>query len=187
MRYEKAVRNCEKPQDVWLLYDVRILGTYSSYEVAKPKLKVAEEESDLNTDTEAKKHRKLKKKRVLSSSEDDEYDQLSSKLKPFPKVKILQTYDHEKNNVERDEITTPSLLQSLTPTASCSSGQDSRSVSSTDTFLSDEDFKAKVCHELSYIKINIIKLNQKITLLEDSSKQKNEPDENLTKSKNNLA
>lgn len=42
------------------------------------------------------------------------------------------------------------------------------------------DFKAKVCHELSYIKINIIKLNQKITLLEDSSKQKNEPDENLT-------
>lgn len=81
---------------------------------------------------------KIKKKRVLSSSEDDEYDQLSSKLKPFPKVKILQTYDHEKNNVERDEITTPSLLQSLTPTASCSSGQDSRSVSSTDTFLSDE-------------------------------------------------
>lgn len=28
IRYEKAVRNCEKPQDVWPLYDVRILGTY---------------------------------------------------------------------------------------------------------------------------------------------------------------
>ncbi|KAF5279678.1 hypothetical protein FQR65_LT15313 [Abscondita terminalis] len=67
---------------------MRVLGTYQDYEIAKQKLKLAEETSDLNTDGEASKvQRKIKRKKVIESSEDDsETDETFLKLKPFPKL-----------------------------------------------------------------------------------------------------
>ncbi|VEN61413.1 unnamed protein product [Callosobruchus maculatus] len=64
-RYEKAVKHCEEPDDSWPLYNMRILGTYDSYEIGKRKLKIAEDQSDLSTDDyeKSKKRRSLKKKK----------------------------------------------------------------------------------------------------------------------------
>ncbi|KAK4878609.1 hypothetical protein RN001_011115 [Aquatica leii] len=93
----KAVKNCENPQ--------------ASYKIAKPKLKLAEEQSDLNTsdDEEAKIQRKFKKK-VISSSDEEVYeeDHIHSKLKlkPFPPQPQTQNVVQRKrsfNNVNENE------------------------------------------------------------------------------------
>ncbi|KAK4886654.1 hypothetical protein RN001_002925 [Aquatica leii] len=53
----------------------------------------------------------------------------------------------------------------------CSNIQGTTTPHSIRSFLSDEDFKTKMCRDISFIKINVIKLNQRIALVEAGPKQ----------------
>ncbi|KAK4873019.1 hypothetical protein RN001_015048 [Aquatica leii] len=172
LRYEKAVKNCETPQGTWSLYTVRILGTYSSYEIAKPKLKLAEEQSDLNTsdDEEAKIQRKFKKK-VISSSDEEVYeeDHIHSKLKlkPFPPQPQTQNVVQQKrsfNNVNENET-----IYELNEDDNFNNGN--ITMVPLQLFDKSAHFKNKMCCDISFIKINLIKLNQRIALVEAGPKQ----------------
>ncbi|KAF5280107.1 hypothetical protein FQA39_LY18141 [Lamprigera yunnana] len=216
LRYEKAVKNFENPEEDWCTYPVRILGTYSSYEIAKPKLKLAEEQSDLNSDNEqAKRNRKFKRKKVLASSDDEVYeDREECILEPFPTPPISnnikkykcdnkdesQKIDNCSNsithNIEDGEYSSENedisdgdmlptihrpLLSSTRPHHSkhqqaLKNSTPSSRPSSSQSFTSDEDFKTKLLQQLSAIKVNLIKLNRRISLLENSKENVSKED-----------
>ncbi|XP_071576704.1 uncharacterized protein [Temnothorax nylanderi] len=72
-RHDKAVKRMEEPESTWTKCSIRkIYGTYMSYDVARQKLKRAEEESDLTSNTEKdesrKKTRKNRAKKDMNSS-----------------------------------------------------------------------------------------------------------------------
>ncbi|KAF5282061.1 hypothetical protein FQA39_LY00585 [Lamprigera yunnana] len=216
LRYEKALKNFENPEEDWCTYPVRILGTYSSYEIAKPKLKLAEEQSDLNSDNEqAKRNRKFKRKKVLASSDDEVYeDREECILEPFPTPPISnnikkykcdnkdesQKIDNCSNsithNIEDGEYSSENedisdgdmlptihrpLLSSTRPHHSkhqqaLKNSTPSSRPSSSQSFTSDEDFKTKLLQQLSAIKVNLIKLNRRISLLENSKENVSKED-----------
>ncbi|KAF5275031.1 hypothetical protein FQA39_LY06968 [Lamprigera yunnana] len=216
LRYEKAVKNFENPEEDWCTYPVRILGTYSSYEIAKPKLKLAEEQSDLNSDNEqAKRNRKFKRKKVRASSDDEVYeDREECILEPFPTPPISnnikkykcdnkdesQKIDNCSNsithNIEDGEYSSENedisdgdmlptihrpLLSSTRPHHSkhqqaLKNSTPSSRPSSSQSFTSDEDFKTKLLQQLSAIKVNLIKLNRRISLLENSKENVSKED-----------
>ncbi|VEN37775.1 unnamed protein product, partial [Callosobruchus maculatus] len=107
LRYEKAVKNYEPPLDTWSLFPIkRILGIFENYDRAKHKLKLAEEQSDLNTDLEdeAKQKRKFKKKVIFSSSYEEEEEASAPTLKPFPQPVFPKK---QANQVKRSTEDTP--------------------------------------------------------------------------------
>ncbi|KAF5300315.1 hypothetical protein FQA39_LY11172 [Lamprigera yunnana] len=176
LRYEKAVKNFENPEEDWCTYPVRILGTYSSYEIAKPKLKLAEEQSDLNSDNEqAKRNRKFKRKKywqavMMSNSithniEDGEY---SSENEDISDGDMLPTIHRPLLSSTRPHHSKhQQALKNSTPSSRPSSSQ---------SFTSDEDFKTKLLQQLSAIKVNLIKLNRRISLLENSKENVSKED-----------
>ncbi|KAF5285085.1 hypothetical protein FQA39_LY16774 [Lamprigera yunnana] len=233
LRYEKAVKNFENPEEDWCTYPVRILGTYSSYEIAKPKLKLAEEQSDLNSDNEqAKRNRKFKRKKVLASSDDEVYeDREECILEPFPTPPISnnikkykcdnkdesQKIDNCSNSIthniedgeyssENEDISDGDMLPTIhRPLLSSTRPHHSKHQQALKTLhhLQDlpqasllhlmkvkyvynnnpflfltfvADFKTKLLQQLSAIKVNLIKLNRRISLLENSKENVSKED-----------
>ncbi|XP_076849014.1 uncharacterized protein LOC143497115 [Brachyhypopomus gauderio] len=58
----KAVRDCTNPQENWERYRIRVLGEAVSYTQAREKLKKAEMTSDLQTDSEAERGPRRRRK-----------------------------------------------------------------------------------------------------------------------------
>ncbi|XP_024881324.1 uncharacterized protein LOC112460739 [Temnothorax curvispinosus] len=81
-RHNKAVKRAAEPESTWSKCSIRkIYGTYLSYDVARQKLKRAEEESDLTSNTEKdecrKKSRKNRAKKDRNSSMSSNDNELS--------------------------------------------------------------------------------------------------------------
>ncbi|XP_036145359.1 uncharacterized protein LOC118646475 [Monomorium pharaonis] len=109
-RYDKAVKNMEEPESTWEEYPImKIFTSCSDYEVARSKLKLAEQLSDLNTcsdeEEKSKKSRKVRaaKKRRLSSTsnyseESDESLMLSLPKPPCKQTNINRGISQKKNS-----------------------------------------------------------------------------------------
>lgn len=105
--YQNAVREYQDPDETWPSYSVRILGVYKSYQLAVPKLKLAEVQSDLNTDDDTYKKSRSTRKKILVSSSSDEEDDLHKEIKSFPKI------PHQKQRViPADENENPNGMDS---------------------------------------------------------------------------
>uniref|UniRef100_A0A1Y1KE11 Uncharacterized protein n=1 Tax=Photinus pyralis TaxID=7054 RepID=A0A1Y1KE11_PHOPY len=89
----KKVKKTQAPdKSSWHLYEIKILGTYSSYEKAREKLILAEVTSDLNTDGErdSKQYRKVSKKKHLSTSNEEGSESDRQSYPSPPKKKLIK-------------------------------------------------------------------------------------------------
>ncbi|KAK4882105.1 hypothetical protein RN001_005424 [Aquatica leii] len=154
LRYQKAVQKYEDPDDAWPLYNMRILGTYGTFELAKGKLKIAEEVSDLNSDCEeiAKQKRRDKMRKVLSSDEEDNDDDDDSDTDtPYPTIpSIIQRQGTMLNSLVRE--------QSNSPLDHCLS----------ETQIDVLEFQKIVLAQISFIKLHIISIESKVSRLEEN-------------------
>lgn len=85
-RYDKSVKNMEKPESNWLQYPIlKIYGTFHNYAVARIKLKEAEVVSEINSGAEIekslKKSRKFRAAKVI-----DESNELSKEIESSDEV-----------------------------------------------------------------------------------------------------
>lgn len=111
-RYDKAVKNMEEPQSTWMEHPIlQTFGTYTNYELARRKLKEAEEISDLDSCTEqeeylkkSRKHRAAKVVDNSSSHDEDEELEMSDFVLNLPKVP---------SNCSRNEIETETLKKKI--------------------------------------------------------------------------
>ncbi|KAB0804265.1 hypothetical protein PPYR_01235 [Photinus pyralis] len=91
-----SIKNGDPLNTCWPTLHVKIFrdGTFHDYGIARQKAKVAENTSDLNTDTEDCNKRKRKKK-IISSSESESSDTM---LPSPPKLKNPKQKDHSRNS-----------------------------------------------------------------------------------------
>ncbi|XP_011858190.1 PREDICTED: uncharacterized protein LOC105555732 [Vollenhovia emeryi] len=84
----KAIKKRHIPQDGWLSYSIkRLFGIYETYSEAYNKLKKAEMNSDINTDTDDKTQRKVRaRKQITDDDESDDGSNYQSCLPPYPKA-----------------------------------------------------------------------------------------------------
>ncbi|KYN02501.1 hypothetical protein ALC62_06676 [Cyphomyrmex costatus] len=97
-RYDKAVRYMEEPESTWEEYPViKIYATCADYSVARRKLKLAEQLSDLNTCSEKedyfKKSRKIRAARTHSSSDYDSEQSDDETISSLPSPPSKQSDD----------------------------------------------------------------------------------------------
>ncbi|KAF5298804.1 hypothetical protein FQA39_LY11693 [Lamprigera yunnana] len=170
-----------------LKFLIRIIA---SYEIAKPKLKLAEEQSDLNSDNEqAKRNRKFKRKKVLASSDDECDNKDESQKIDNCSNSITHNIEDGEYSSENEDISDGDMLPTIhRPLLSSTRPHHSKHQqalknstpssrpSSSQSFTSDEDFKTKLLQQLSAIKVNLIKLNRRISLLENSKENVSKED-----------
>ncbi|KAK4882599.1 hypothetical protein RN001_005918 [Aquatica leii] len=90
----RDMKRREEPEDDWPMYRASVFKSYESFNQAKPKLKLAEEQTDVSTDTEQiKKKRRIKKKRHYLSTDTDESTgderYTNPKIKPFSAARSM--------------------------------------------------------------------------------------------------
>ncbi|VEN56569.1 unnamed protein product, partial [Callosobruchus maculatus] len=157
LRYEKAVKNYEPPLDTWSLFPIkRILGIFENYDRAKHKLKLAEEQSDLNTDLEdeAKQKRKFKKKVIFSSSYEKEEEASAPTLKPYPQPVFPKK---QANQVKRSTEDTPTSSVSAIRMTTINTTSYTGCIHAHSL---EEGVMQNVMKEINFIKVNIIKMQQ---------------------------
>ncbi|XP_011859452.1 PREDICTED: uncharacterized protein LOC105556947, partial [Vollenhovia emeryi] len=129
-RHDKAAKVMEEPDSTWSICPIRkIYGTYLNYAVARQKLKQAEEESDLTSNTEKeeylKKSRKNRAAKVMdtSMSSNDELsdDSFISEIPKVPKMSktmikrslndIKQSSKDSQENLRKQNCTTEELCE----------------------------------------------------------------------------
>nr|CAI5844480.1 unnamed protein product [Callosobruchus analis] len=170
-RYEKTVKYYEEPEDSWPLYNMRILGTYDSYEIGKRKLKIAEDQSDLSTDDyeKSKKMRSLKKKRIFSSSDDD--SDMDKHLEPFPqmpkKACINKDFLHTSDFVQVNQNSIDTLEVPCSVKESPAVTPEVSRVTSFQPRISEDDFRSKLVKDIAFIKIYVTKMNQRLDFIEE--------------------
>ncbi|KAK4885327.1 hypothetical protein RN001_001598 [Aquatica leii] len=157
LRYQKAVQKYEDPDDAWPLYNMRILGTYGTFELAKGKLKIAEELSDLNSDCEeiAKQKRRDRMRKVLSSDEEDNDDDDSDTDTPYPTIpSIIQRQGTMLNSLVREQSNSP-LDHCLSETQIATSSKSDATEQSSSIATKSQDvleFQKIVLAQISFIK-----------------------------------
>ncbi|KAL6446802.1 hypothetical protein ACFW04_001321 [Cataglyphis niger] len=89
----KAIKKRQTPQDNWLMYPIkRIFDIYDSYSEARNKLKKAEMNSDINTDTDDKAQRKIRARKQIDTDDDesdDDHDSDPLCLPSYPKAPVV--------------------------------------------------------------------------------------------------
>ncbi|KAB0796062.1 hypothetical protein PPYR_10123 [Photinus pyralis] len=179
----KKVKKTQAPdKSSWHLYEIKILGTYSSYEKAREKLILAEVTSDLNTDGErdSKQYRKVSKKKHLSTSNEEGSESDRQSYPSPPKKKLIK---EKRLRTQRCSEVTPakkisqieahrSQTESVPVPYEEASGSQivspsphlyrEASYSQSVPSLSYEDFQKRIFKEIQSIKVGFTKLVQTV-------------------------